>query len=150
MAEYKLSKDIKCLPNELFEILVSPEKTSPIKQHIVKLEKENKGPVGKGTVYRQVIRRGGQESESLVIVTEVDKPSLYQLSMAEKELEVTYTYALMARGKQTQITLTAQIEGEGFRKPLAWIVAQKMKQRDGEILKKLKDLVEEQNADSQN
>ena len=149
MAEFKLSEDINRSPNELFEFLVTPKNISALVQTIKIIEKISDGPLAKGTVYRQVSRHRGQEYESFVEVTEFERPSLYELSVTDKDLGASYTYSLIPRDKGSRITLYAQIIGEGFLRPMAWIVAQKMKQRDGAILKKIKAMIEEPGLENQ-
>lgn len=138
MPGFTLVEYIPAAPREAFYFLVSVENAPKLSATIKETRKLSAGPLGVGARYQQTRQAKGKEIQNHYEVLEFDAPRTYAVSGQREGVQVIYRYTLEEEDNRTRIQLDCTVEAGGLRRPLAWLVAEAMKRRDAELLRKLK------------
>ena len=144
MAGFELSEYIPFSPEAVFDFMTAPEHAGDIRAAIKNVELVEAGAQGRVGRYQVLRQQGGQEVPTEVTVLNGQRPYEYTVATEKDELRLVYDYQLKPEGEGTQIELRAEVEAEGWRKALAWLVAQQLRSGDGDLLKALRRAMEKQ------
>ena len=124
--------------------MTAPEHAGDIRAAIKDVELVPSCPEGRVERDRILRQQGGQEVPSEVTVLNRQRPYEHSVATEKDELRLVYDYQLKPEGEGTQVELRAEVEAEGWRKVLAWLVAQQLRSGDGDLLKALRRAMEKQ------
>lgn len=144
MAGFELSEYIPFPPEDVFDFMTATEHAGDIRAAIKDVELIEAGAQGRVGRYQVLRQQGGQEVPSVVTVLNGQRPYAYTVATEKDELRLVYDYQLKPEGEGTQVVLRAEVEAEGWRQVLAWMVAQKLRSGDGDLLKALRRAMEKQ------
>lgn len=144
MAGFELSEYIPFPPEEVFDFMTAPGHAGDIRAAIKGVELVESGPEGRVERYRILRQQGGNEVPSEVTVLNGQRPYEYTVATEKDQLRLVYDYQLKSEGAGTQVELRAEVEAEGWRKVLAWLVAQQLRSGDGDLLKALRRAMEKE------
>jgi uncharacterized protein YndB with AHSA1/START domain len=108
---------------------------------IVETRKISEGPVGVGTIYRQVRSVPGRSEESFE-VTAFDPPRYLELQGQLGPFPSRLSYALNAVPEETRVTNSVELELRGPGRLLARVVVPRVRDAVAANLRKLKELLD--------
>jgi hypothetical protein len=144
MAGFELSEYIPFPPEDVFDFMTAAEHAGEIRAAIKDVELVEAGSQGRVGRHRILRQQGGQEVPSEVTVLNGQRPYGYTVATEKDELRMVYDYQLEPAGVGTQVALRAAVEAVGWRKVLAWLVANQLRSGDGDLLKALRRAMEKQ------
>lgn len=147
MAGFTLTEYIRAAPNKVFDFLLDMGQAQKVISSIKKTESLDKGPVKIGTRFRQARLYGGKEIEAEFEVLAYEPRKRFTVYSERNGIRAIYGYTLRPDAGGTILQLQCEVEGEGIRRPLAWIVAEAMRREDGGILQKMRRTIE--NSDNE-
>lgn len=144
MPGFELSEYIPHPPETVFDFMAAPENAGAIRAAIRDVELLESGPQGRVRRYRVTRQQGGHEVGLDVAVLNGERPYRYTLAAEKDKLRLIYDYKLEPEAEGTRVQLTAGVEAEGWRRGLAWLVAQTLRNQDRDLLAALRRAIEKQ------
>ncbi len=133
---------IKRPPQEVFDFVNNPAKTTRWQSQIVSAEWISDGPPGVGSKNRTVSRLLGREVETVGEITVWDPPNQVSFRVTEGPFPIEGTSTFEARENGTLITLHVSGETRGFFKLADRLVAKQLKKQIDTNYSALKLLLE--------
>lgn len=137
MPSFKIQEQILASPEEVFAFITKAENASQVDHSIRKTERLDEGPLRVGSTFQQIRSYRGHEVSSDFEVLEYQNPFIFSVIGEKEGIRSSYRYILESLGSGTEITLNVQVEAEGARRALAWLISQFMKRRDLDLLERV-------------
>jgi uncharacterized protein YndB with AHSA1/START domain len=126
---------------EVFGFLSDLENIPKWNYAIVEARKVSEGPIGVGTVYRQV-RSVPSRSEERLEITTYDPPRQLEIRGQLGPFASRLFYALAVTPDGTRLTNTVEVELRGPRRLLGRVAVPRVREAVAANLRKLKELLE--------
>jgi len=137
MSSFQISEQILAPPSEVFEFLTNLENGKLINTSIRATELLGSDEMEVGGIIRQSKGLSGKEKQIDYRIKGLEIPTRFHIQAEREGIMASYCYDLAPLGNGTEISLSAEINGEGPRRFLAWIIAHIMKRRDNDLLERI-------------
>lgn len=142
MPHFEVVEYIERMPEEVFDFMIDSEKAGKIRPAIRGARLLESGPQGRVKRFEVSRQQGGHEVDSQVSVLHGERPLRYTLATEREGLKLIYDYSLEREGTGTKITLKAEVQAEGPKRILAWLVARVLEGQDADLLRALEMAME--------
>ena len=142
MIEFEKSVFIQRSPQEVFDIITDPPKSTQWQTGVKSAEWTTEGPTGVGSTFKSRNRFLGRDLESDLIVTEWDPPRLVKIKAESEPIPVEISNKVESQGDGTLLTLMVQAEVGGFFKLAEGLAGKQIEKQVENDLNTLKLLLE--------
>jgi carbon monoxide dehydrogenase subunit G len=142
MIEFEKSVFIKRSPQEVFDVITDPPKSTQWQSGVQSAEWTTDGPTGVGSTFKSRNRLLGRDLESELMVTEWDPPRLVKIKTGSGPIPVEFRNKVESQGDGTLLTLKAQAEVGGFFKLAEGLAGKQIEKQVENDLNNLKLLME--------
>jgi uncharacterized protein YndB with AHSA1/START domain len=143
MRSFEISEIIDRPIEAVFDFATDYRQTAKWLPGVVKTELVSTGPLGVGSVLREVREVNGRQQAMELVITEHEPPRLHAARASTLGVDVSMRYRFESLGQQTRIVATAQAQGKGLMKLAAGFFLKAMQKQDGDQLKALKQAIEQ-------
>ena len=143
MIDFTIETRIERSPEEVFDYVTDPDRLATWQTNTVSAVREDDGPMRVGSRLREVHRApGGKELESLVEVSELDRPRAFGLTVVEGSLPVDLDITLDAGGEGTLMRFRGHGQASGAMRLAQPLLQRVLKRQFGEQCATLKRVME--------
>lgn len=149
MAHFEFAEYIERMPEEVFDFMTKADNAGKIRPAIRGVKLLESGPLGRVKRFEVSRQQGGHEVLSEVSVLHGERPLRYTLATEREGLKLVYDYHLEREGTGTKITLKAEVQAEGAKRALAWLVTRVLENQDADLLRALEMALEREQEEGQ-
>lgn len=144
MPHFEVVEYIERTPEEVFDFMTDAENATKIRPAIRGVKLLESGPQGRVKRFEVSRQQGGHEVGSEVSVLHRERPLRYTLATEREGLKLIYDYSLERESTGTKITLKAEVQAEGAKRVLAWLVTLLLESQDADLLRALEMAMDRQ------
>jgi carbon monoxide dehydrogenase subunit G len=127
VGQFSESADVRSPVEATFAYITDQDRLAEWNDHVQWAEVVGGGPVAVGSKLRQHRRRNRREFDLLFDVTAHDPPRRHVVEGSVFGVDTTMSFTTEPSGAGTRVTMTADVQGRGFRRLLAPVVTSEMR-----------------------
>ncbi|GLB59134.1 SRPBCC family protein [Cytobacillus sp. NCCP-133] len=143
MADFRSSEIINKPVHEVFDYMVKMENVPELMPYVLKVEKQTKGEIGKGTRFLETRMIRGKKINADIEIIDFEKDRTYTTRSNANGLITEYKYDFHQIEEGTQVEMQANVQTSGLVARLTKrFIVNIVKQEDGGQLQYLKEMME--------